>query len=419
MTGCIQRDRYLRQLISRKDNGEVKIITGIRRSGKSWLLKKLYCDWLIGQGVPADHIVAISFDEQDMLLETDLTDPVQLRHCLRDRISDDGHYYVFLDEIQEVPGFERIVNGLNARDNIDVYITGSNSRFLSNDINTLFRGRGDEVRVYPLTFSEFCSGRSEPQNVLWKEYYTYGGMPGLRVHRTPEEKISYLTRLWNKTYLDDVIERNRIKSRQALEGVVNLLCSSVGSLTNPNKISDSLKSIARLSVSDDTVRSYLDALENAFLFRGASRYNIKGKRYFENIRKYYVSDIGLRNVRMNFRQQDLPHIMENIVFNELLARGWCVDVGIVESRESENGRQRFIQREVDFIATNGMDKVYVQSAFAVPDEAKREQETASLRKIGDSFRKIVIVGSDIAPYTDDYGISWLGLFDFLCDEKAF
>lgn len=417
MATYIQRELYLRQLIDRKDNGEVKIITGNRRCGKSWLLEKLYYDWLIGQGVPEDHVIVISFDEDSYDSDIEFTDPSQLKHYLKEHILDEDPYYVFLDEIQEVEGFEKIVNGLNAKENIDVYVIGSNSKFLSSDINTLFRGRGDEVRVYPFTFKEFCTGRTEPVNELWKEYYTYGGMPALRVHKTPEEKVKYLKRLWNKTYIDDVVERNHVKNRQALEGLVDTLCSSIGSLTNPNNIANSLGSVSKIKVDADTISTYLGYLENAFLFKGASRYNIKGKKYFEYIKKYYIVDVGLRNARLNFRQQEITHIMENVIFNELLARGYSVDVGIVETREMEDGKQKYKQREVDFIATDGISKWYIQSAFAIPDEEKRMQETASLRKINDSFRKIVIVGTDIAPYTDADGISYMGLFDFLLQEE--
>ena len=417
MTGYIERERYLRQLISKKDSGEVKIITGLRRCGKSWLLGKLYHDWLVGQGVPEDHIVSISPDELNLQPGADLNEPLQLIHCLRERIRDDGRYCVFLDGLQKVPGFERIVNGLNARDNTDVYITGSDSRFLSGGMSTLLRGRCDEVRVFPLSFSEFCAVRHEPPDVLWKEYCTFGGMPGAVGLRTPLEKRDCLTRLWDTICLD-IAQRSHIRKRQALEGAAELLCYSVGSPVNPSRISASLRSTFGIIVSDDTVRSYLDALEKALLFSGVRRFSIRERRYSRNIRKYCISDPGLISAVTGFRQQDFPHLMENIVFNELLARGWRADAGIIESRESRDGRQSFCQREVGFIAEKGADRVYIQLSSSVPSGADLEQVTRPLRMIRDSFRKIVIVGSGIAPYTDDCGISFMGLFDFLLDEKA-
>lgn len=327
--------------------------------------------------------------------------------------SKDSPYYVILDEVQEVDGFEKLVNGLNAKDNIDVYITGSNSHFLSSDIKTIFRGRGDEVRVYPFSFKEFCTNRTEPVNELWKEYYTYGGMPGLLRQRTPEQKVLYLQRLWNKTYLDDVVERHKVKNSEALSALVDSLCSSVGSLTNPNRISNVLKSVQKVKIDPQTVSNYMEYLEEAFLFEGAKRYNIKGNKYFESIKKYYLADVGLRNAKLNYRQQDVGHIMENVVYNELRIRGFTVDVGLVEVREMRNGKMEYIQYEVDFIATNGTDKYYVQSAFAMDSEEKRHQELNSLQKIDDNFKKIVIVGNDIAEYTNEKGIRFMGLFQFL------
>lgn len=415
----IKRQRYLQKLIERRDNGEVKIITGTRRCGKSWLLKRIYHDYLIDQGVADDHIIVVSFDIDETTDGKELTEPTILKQYLYSRITDEEtHYYVFLDEIQMVEGFERIVNGLNTRDNVDVYITGSNSRFLSSDINTIFRGRGDEVRVYPLSFSEFCSDRQESISELWKEYYTYGGMPALRNHRSEEQKITYLQRLWTKTYIDDVVERNGIKNREALEALVDSLCSSIGSLTNPLKVSNTLQSVQRISIAPATVANYMQSLENSFLFEGVRRYNIKGKKYYESIKKYYVCDVGLRNARLNFRQQELTHIMENIIYNELRIRGYVVDVGVVELRKMIDGVSSYQQLEIDFVATNGRDKFYIQSAYAIPNKDKREQEIASLKNIDDSFRKIVIVGDDIATYIDDNGFVYMSLFDFLLKEDS-
>ena len=411
----IKRETYLQKLIDKMDNGEVKIITGPRRCGKSWLLKRIFRDYLLANGVPEQNIIIVSFDMDDEEeIYGDLTERGVLKDFLYSRItSENASYYVILDEVQEVDGFERIVNGLNAKDNVDVYITGSNSHFLSSDIRTIFRGRGDEVRVYPFSFKEFRSNRTEPVNELWKEYYTYGGMPGLLTQRTPEQKVAYLQRLWNKTYLDDVVERNHVKNREALSALADALCSSIGSLTNPNRISNVIQRLQQSKISSETVCYYIAYLEDSFLFEGAKRFNIKGNKYFESIKKYYSVDVGLRNAKLNFRQQEITHIMENVVYNELRMRGFSVDVGLVESREMRNGKMEYIQYEIDFIAQNGVDKYYIQSAFKMDSEEKREQELRSLMKIDDSFKKIVITGDDIATYTDEKGIVYMGLFQFL------
>lgn len=413
MDNYIQRETYLRQLIERMGNGEVKIITGPRRSGKSWLLNRIFKDYLLEQGVAEDNIIIVSFDMDDE--ETgDLTDRQVLKAYLYSRITDDSTpYYIVLDEVQEVEGFEKLVNGLNSKDNVDIYITGSNSHFLSSDIKTIFRGRSDEVKVWPFSFHEFCTNRTEPVSELWKEYYTYGGMPGQVRQRTPEQKVAYLQRLWNKTYLDDVVERHKVKNREALSALADALCSSVGSLTNPNRISNVLRNVQNTKIEPETVSNYINYLEEAFLFEGAKRYNIKGNKYFESIKKYYSVDVGLRNAKLNFRQQEITHIMENVIYNELRMRGFAVDVGVVEAREKRNGKPEYIQYEIDFIANNGREKYYIQSAFSIDSEEKRQQELKSLLKVDDSFQKIVITGSDIAPYTDDKGIRFMGLFQFL------
>lgn len=411
----IKRETYLQKLIDRMDNGEVKIVTGPRRCGKSWLLKRIFRDYLLSKGVPEQNIIIVSFDlDDEEEIYGDLTERKALKDFLYSRItSSTANYYVILDEVQEVEGFEKIVNGLNAKDNVDVYITGSNSHFLSSDIRTIFRGRGDEVRVYPFSFKEFRSNRTEPIGELWKEYYTYGGMPGLLHHPTPEQKVAYLQRLWNKTYLDDVVERNHVKNREALSDLADALCSSVGSLTNPNRISNVMQSIKKAKINPETVGNYITYLEDAFLFEGAKRFNVKGNKYFESIKKYYAVDVGLRNAKLNFRQQEITHIMENVIYNELRMKGFIVDVGLVESRESRNGKMEYIQYEIDFIAQNGRDKYYIQSAYKMDDEEKRNQELRPLLKVDDSFQKIVITGDDIATYTDGKGIVYTGLFQFL------
>jgi predicted AAA+ superfamily ATPase len=378
------------------------------------LLNRIFKDYLLKSGVPEENIIIVSLDIDDEEDHGDLTDRQTLKSYLYDRItSETAPYYIILDEVQEVEGFEKLVNGLNAKDNIDVYVTGSNSHFLSSDINTIFRGRGDEIRVYPFSFKEFCTDRTESVSELWKEYYTYGGMPGLLKQRTPEQKVAYLQRLWNKTYIDDVVERHRIKNRDALSTLADALCSSVGSLTNPNRISNVMQTVMKVKIDPETASNYIGYLEEAFLFEGAKRFNIKGNKYFESIRKFYAVDIGLRNAKLNFRQQEITHIMENVIYNELRMMGFAVDIGLVEAREMRNGKTEYIQYEVDFIANNGTDKYYIQSAFALDDEEKRQQELNSLLRIDDSFRKIVIVGSDIAEYTDDKGIRFMGLFQFL------
>jgi predicted AAA+ superfamily ATPase len=414
-TTYIKRETYLQKLIDRMDNGEVKIVTGPRRCGKSWLLKRIFKDYLLFKGVPEQNIVIVSFDlDDEEEIYGDLTDRKALKDFLYSRIiSTNANYYVILDEVQEVDGFEKIVNGLNAKDNVDVYITGSNSHFLSSDIRTIFRGRGDEVRVYPLSFKEFRSNRTEAVSELWKEYYTYGGMPGLLNHHTPEQKVAYLQRLWNKTYLDDVVERNHVKNREALSDLADALCSSIGSLTNPNRISNVLQNIQKAKINSETVGNYIAYLEDAFLFEGAKRFNVKGNKYFESIKKYYSVDVGLRNAKLNFRQQEITHIMENVIFNELRMRGFSVDVGLVESREMRNGKMEYIQYEIDFIAQNGRDKYYIQSAYKMDDEEKQNQELRPLLKVDDSFQKIIITGDDIVTYTDDKGIVYMGLFQFL------
>lgn len=416
MEKYVNRDRYLRKLLDSKQNGEVKIITGPRRSGKSWLLSRIYRDHLLSTGVEDSCIIRVSLDMDTPDNQPDLNDRKHLRDYLYNRIvDDDKQYYIFLDEVQEVDGFEKIVNGLKEKENVDVYITGSNSKFLSNDIRTIFRGRCDEIRVWPFSFKEFCTERTESISELWKEYYTYGGLPALRAKKTPAMKSAYLKRLWDKTYIDDVVERHQIRNRESLGSTIDALCSSIGSLTNPARIQNVLRSVKHKSVDDESISSYLTYLEEAFLFEGAKRYNIKGNKYYESIKKYYAVDIGLRNAKLNFRQQELTHIMENVIYTELRSRDFLVDVGVIESRVMRDGKSQYNQYEVDFVATDGTDRYYIQSAYRLPDEEK--QELKSFKKINDSWRKIIIVGDDIASYTDDQGIVYMGLFQFLLNNK--
>lgn len=412
----IKRDTYLDKLIIRRDNGEVKIITGSRRCGKSWLLSHIYRDYLLAQGVSSDNIIMLDFDRDDDKYDFDILDSKAVKDHIYSRIkSDEENYYVFLDEIQELENFERLVNGLNSHDNIDVYVTGSNSRFLSHDIRTIFRGRGDEIRVFPLSFREFCQETGDVREA-WMIYSTFGGMPRLLHYQDNEQKISYLQNLWEKTYLDDVVERNNVRNELAISRLATSLCSSIGSFTNPARIANTLESVQKMKIDSKTVSSYIDYLENAFLFESAERYDVKGRRYYETNKKYYCVDIGLRNARLNFRQQEPTHIMENVLYNHLRVLGYLVDVGIVESREMKNGKMSYIQREIDFIANKGSRRYYIQSAYSIPSEEKREQELASLLKVADSFKKIVVVGDGIMPYTDDNGIYFTGLFDFLLKD---
>lgn len=418
MQAYVKRDTYLNRLIVRRNNNMVKAITGPRRAGKSFLLNPIFKDYLLEQGVQEDHIISISFDIEDEDTPRELLDREKLKEYLYSRIiSKTEPYYVFLDEIQEVENFEKIVNGLNNRPNVDVYITGSNSKFLSNDIITIFRGRSDEVNIMPFTFKEFCQDRQESVGELWKEYYTFGGLPALRMMPTYEQKTSYLQRLWKKTYLDDVVERHHVENREALEAITDALCSSVGSLTNTSRITNTLSSVRKIKISDDTVSKYIGYLEEAFLFNEAKRYNIKGNKYYENIKKYYSVDVGLRNARLNYRQLEQTHLMENVIFNELIHRGYVVDVGVIEARAMKNGKSEYKQYEVDFIATNGNEKYYIQSAYELSSDTKREQELNSLKRIDDSFQKIVIVKDDIMPYRDEKGIYFIGLFQFLMSDK--
>lgn len=414
MEKYVQRDIYLQKLIDSRLNGDVKVVTGPRRCGKSWLLTRLYKDFLVADGVLEEDIIIVSLDLDDENNQSELADKEKLKDYLYSRITDPSKtYYVMLDEIQEVDGFEKLVNGLRNKENVDVYVTGSNAKLLSKEISTIFRDRGHEIRCNPFSFKEFCSGRTESLRELWQEYYTYGGMPGLRRRKTRLQKAAYLQELWRKTYMTDIRDRYPIENEIALEALADGLCSSIGSLSNSNKMANSLKSIRNIKINEETVKKYLDYICDSFLFEGALRFNIKGKEYYKSFRKYYCVDLGLRNARLNFRQQEITHIMENIIYNELRARDYMVDVGVVESREMRQGNSQYIQYEVDFIATNGIDKYYIQSAYALPTEEKREQEFKSLKKISDSFQKIVIVGDDIATYTNADGIIIMGLFQFL------
>lgn len=414
----LKREKYLEKLIVRRNNGEVKVITGPRRCGKSWLLSHIYKDYLVSNGVSPKNIITFDFDKDDERYDFDILNIDALKKHIYGITTDDSQdYYVFLDEIQELPDFERFVNGLASHENIDVYVTGSNSRMLSNDIRTIFRGRGDEIQVYPLSFREYCRSSDRHPRELWKEYNTFGGMPRLLHYNDDEQKIAYLNRLWNKTYFDDVIERYNIKNSDALEALARCLCSSIGSLTNPNKLAKTIQSVQHVKIEDETVAKYITYLKEAYLFESAERYDVKGKRYFESIKKYYSIDVGLRNALLNFRQQEPTHLMENIIFNQLRYLGFMVDVGIVEERRMKDGKSTYSQREIDFIANKGSQRYYIQSAYSIPDDEKLKQELASLLNVPDSFKKIVVMGEDIVPHYDDNGIYYIGVLDFLLQDS--
>ncbi len=412
----IKRDLYLNKLIKREKNGLVKVITGIRRCGKSYLLFHLYHNYLLEKGVPEENIIEIALDD---IMNRELRDPMVLYKHIKAQIKDNSDYYLFLDEIQFVGDFSDLVNGLSHIRNLDVYITGSNSKFLSSDILTEFRGRGDEIRVYPLSFAEYSSVYNGSVSQAWKDYYTYGGLPLILTREDDEMKSEYLTALLDKVYLSDIVERNRVKNEAELGEIVNMLASSVGSLTNPTKLARAFSSIKQSKITNKTVKKYLDYLTDAFLTDKALRYDVKGKKYIETPSKYYFVDVGIRNAKLNFRQQEENHIMENIIFNELKIRGYRVDVGLVETVEtSDNGKRVQKGLEIDFIATKGNNKYYIQSAFEMSTQAKEQQEKRSLQKVNDSFKKIVIVKDDIKLKRDESGITTMGIFDFLLNENS-
>lgn len=411
----IKRDLYLNRLIDRRENGAIKVITGVRRCGKSYLLFNLFYKYLLSTHVDKGHIISIAFDDDT---HDDLLEGKKLGDYIRSLISDDGMYYILLDEVQLVQGFERVLNGLNRMENLDIYVTGSNSRFLSSDILTEFRGRGDEIRVYPLVFEEFCSAFDGNSDMVWNDYFTFGGMPFLLSCRTEEQKAKYLNDLMRKVYVSDIVDRNHLKGDAVMGSLLDVLASSVGSLTNPSKLTNTFQSMAKIQVSYNTISQYIDYLKDAFLISEASRYDVKGKKYISTPKKYYFADVGLRNARLNFRQQEENHIMENILYNELLARGFNVDVGVVEyNRRNEQGKQERVQLEVDFVCNFGSQRCYVQSAFAMPDKEKMEQEQNPLLRIDDSFKKIIVVKDNIRKWYNESGILIIGIQEFLLNSK--
>lgn len=411
----ISRDVYLNKLINRKHNGLIKIVTGLRRTGKTFLLFKLFRDHLLGCGIDEAHIIGIAFDDRR---NRHLRDPDALLAYLDTKIIDHAMYYIILDEIQNVPEFEDVLNSLLHQQNVDVYVSGSNSKFLSKDIVTEFRGRGDEVRVYPLSFNEFYSAYNGTKEDAWKDYYTYGGLPLILSYATHEDKYNYLVNQFKKVYVSDIVERNSIKNTDDLERLVNILSSNIGSLTNPHKLAHTFISMKASTISEHTIKAYLDYLEGAFLVEKALRFDVKGKKYISTPSKYYFTDLGLRNGRLNFRQQEENHIMENIIYNELKIRGFNVDVGVVEYREHRGGRYLKKQLEIDFIATKGNEKYYIQSAFIMPTHDKVTQEKRSLINIPDFFKKLIIVGNDIKTKRDEDGIITMSIYEFLLNDNS-
>jgi len=410
----IRRDRYLDRLKRRKWNGSIKVITGVRRCGKSYLVFKLFKEHLLSEGVDPENIIEI---ELDKVQNIPLREPLALYEKIV-ALTKDKKCYVLLDEIQYVKGFEPVLNGLIKIKNIDVYVTGSNSKLLSTDVITEFRGRGDEVRVHPLSFSEFVTAYPGKEEEAWKMYCTFGGMPELLSKSDDEEKTAYLQNLMKKVYLDDIKERNSIRLENELDNIVDFICSSVGSLTNPLRISNTLRTVNNSSIDSETVYSYLGFLEDSFLFEKSKRYDVRGKKYFDTMVKYYAVDVGLRNARLNFRQQEDTHIMENIIYNELRSRGFSVDVGIVENRVTKAGVSEYRQLEIDFVANKGSLRYYIQSTYRMPEGEKKEQELRPLLKIGDSFKKIMIVGDDIYLRRDDHGVVTMGIRQFLLNENS-
>lgn len=407
----IQRKFYLQQLIDGKQNGLIKIITGIRRCGKSFLLFRLFYQHLIASGVPEDHIIKIALDDIE---SRELRDPLVLYKNIKARMVDDELYYILLDEVQIVVDFEEVLNSLLRIENADVYVTGSNSKFLSSDIITEFRGRGDEIHLYPLSLSEYCEGASLKPADAWKDYYTYGGLPHILELETEKKKLDYLQNLFNSVYLIDIHERHRVKNKPEFEELVRIVASCIGAPTNSTKLSNTFKSVKNVTITRNTIDKYLGYMQDAFIIEQATRYDIKGKKYIGSLFKYYFTDLGLRNAILGLRQQEESHIMENIIYNELRRRGCKVDVGMIEQRDlNADGKWQRKQLEVDFVVNEGSQRYYIQSALSMPNEAKRRQEIASLLKINDSFKKIVIVRDDIKPWTDDNGILTIGLLDFL------
>lgn len=412
----IRRDKYLDDLKNRMHNGMIKVITGIRRCGKSYLVFKLFKNYLIQSGIPESNIIEIALDERK---NKEYRDPDAILEYIEEQIADKGDYYLLIDEVQLLNDFEEVLNSLLHKSNLDIYVTGSNSKFLSKDIITEFRGRGDEIHIFPLTFKEFMQVYPEDRYRGFADYLMYGGLPLTITMKTEEQKVKYLTTLFEETYIKDIRDRNRIDKLQELNDLINVLASAVGSLTNPSKIQATFKSQIHSDISVNTVSQYIEFLEDAFLINAANRFDVKGRKYIGTPLKYYFEDVGLRNARLGFRQNEETHLMENIIYNELRARGYQVDVGVVPVRKiDEDGKRVRTQLEIDFIATMGSKKYYLQSAFSMPDEAKVMQEKASLINVNDSFKKLIIVNDLLNIRRDDDGITTMNVYDFLLNDNS-
>ena len=413
----IQRNNYLDKIIARIHNRLIKVITGIRRSGKSYLLLNLFRRHLRESGIQDDHILVMEFDR---LENRKYRDPYVLMEYLKKQITGESVYYILLDEVQMLQDFEEVLNSLLREPNLDVYVTGSNSKFLSNDILTEFRGRGDEIHIYPLSFQEFMQTYDGDVYHGWAEYMMYGGLPLTVTMKSDEQKVQYLTRLFRETYIKDIVERNNIEKHQELETLLNVLASSIGGLTNPTKIEATFKSRLHSSISSNTISKYIGYLKEAFMINEAQRYDVKGRKYIGSPLKYYFEDVGLRNARLAFRQVEETHLMENILYNELRIRGYNVDVGTVNQRyiDEKTGSKLTKHLEIDFVANLGSKRYYIQSAYQLPDAEKVKQEKASLLSTRDSFKKIIIVKDVIKPFHDNDGILTIGLFDFLQNANS-
>lgn len=402
----VRRDKYLDELIGWKHTDLIKIVTGIRRCGKSFLLFTLFHQHLLETGTDEDHIIEIALDD---ISNEELREPFKMLAYVKERVKDKGQYYLIIDEVQLLDRFVDVLNSFMHMSNVDVYVTGSNSRFLSKDVATEFRGRGMEIHIYPLSFAELYAAVGGDKNELWKRYYTYGGLPYLAVLNDNAQRSEYLMRLNQTLYLRDIIERNKIANEEAFTDLMNVMASGIGAPCNPNKIANTFKTVRKETLAPHTIANYLSYMEDAFIIEKSIRYDIKGRKYIGTLAKYYFQDVGLRNALLNFRQVEETHIMENIIYNELRSRGYSVDVGMIEARTATERRQL----EVDFVANKGDKRYYIQSAFALPNEEKREQELASLKRINDSFKKVIIMRDNISPYHDENGVLIMGLMDFL------
>ena len=416
MVRKIERNIYLNRLVDSIGNGMIKIVTGVRRSGKSFLLFRLFVEWLQSQGIDDAHIIKVNLEDR---LNKQLRDPDVLLNHIYSHILDDGHFYVLLDEVQMVPEFEDVLNSFLDKENVDVFVTGSNAKFLSKDVITEFRGRGEEIFMQPLSFGEFMSVYEGSYELGLDEYMTFGGLPQVLSYKTEKEKSNYLKGLFRKTYITDIVDRYGVRNTTELGELLDIVASCIGSLTNPTKIANTFASVKNVRITNETVQKWLEYLCDSFLVAKAVRYDVKGRKYIDTPSKFYFCDLGLRNARLNFRQTENTHLMENLIYNELIYRGYNVDVGVVVTEmKDEEGKRHKVQLEIDFVCNQGSKRIYVQSAYRLPTEAKQNQELFSLTKADDSFKKVVIVGEDQLVHRNDKGIVTMSLRDFLMDKDA-